>query len=285
MKRSVSLLICLTLLALGVAIESPAENAKQVPGEKPCCGGEQKKPVGAALVSSTCLQYLLYDDEVMSLWSADFYEDDGCVNTPSEVFIWTEPGQTAPQACGEGTGCLPPGLTLEKKEWAVRCPVLQRPLPENGSYLDRPIPAVQLPGANIPGQKWDVRKGLLAHGEEDKYVKVKNARNRYFAVALSKGKAVYADTYPPLPFRPQPKKAERQVQIGFEIEMDRADIARLRPAIPKVWERHPGCATAFKVTVDGIDYYVTTTAANAIDISGWAKPAEKETKPAEKDTK
>lgn len=284
MKRSVSLLICLTLLALGVAIESPAENAKQVPGERPCCGGEQKKPVGAALVSSTCLQYLLYDDEVMSLWSADFYEDDGCLNTPSEVFIWTEPGQTAPQACAESTGCLP-GLTLDKTKKAIPCPVLQRPLPENGSYLDRPIPAVQLPGENIPGQKWDARKGLLAHGEDDKYVKVKNARNKYFAVALSKGKAVYADTYPPPPFKPQPKKAVRQVQIGFEIEMDRPDVADLNEAFPEVWERHPGCATAFKVKVGMDYYYVTTTAANAIDISGWAKPAEKETKPVEKDTK
>lgn len=300
MKRSACFFSCLAILVGGIALESRADDATQNTAKANCCG-EKDPPKGTRplFTGFVCLQYLLYDDGVMALWSADAYAD--CDAPASETFIWTEPGEVAPQICSKcdvERTCLP-GDKLKRARKMIPDPVLEEALPKVGprigSYRDRTLGNMQVPGLPA-GAVWDVDKGL-AGGESNppNLVKVMKSPGHYFAVRLSKGIADFDVTYPknpaggPMTIK-QPRKYKRDILIGFEVKMHPAAVNRLDEATPVDWEGYEGSPTAYKLQDPkhaGVYYYVTTTMDNAIEgrsLVSSAKPEKEDEKKSQSKT-
>ncbi len=275
MNRTVNLLACLAILVGGVALEAPADDANSAAASKPCCGAGQKTMgKNVAFVNngedftSVCLQYLIYEDETDALWVADAYEALDCHDTPFECFAWADPGEQGPQSCGGDPGCIAV-LGLRSGDPLVKSrinqsPALRNPLASGKSYVDLPLRPVQIPGQPA-GKTWHPSAGLQDLGElKTTFVKVRNAAGKYFAVRLAAGIAEFEKTKPQVPFSPRPKILNRKILVGFEVEMDQADIDELAEVSPTNWPLYKDCPTAFMVSVGGANYHVTITKANAI---------------------
>lgn len=261
MNRTVNLLACLGILVAGITLEAPADDGPSGATGKPCCG-DVKTPssdVGTPQISE-CLQVLVYEDEAICLWLADVYYDSSCTDTPEEDYIWTLPGESAPQTCAGTPGCLHPPSSI--------CPGLQHPLPTDKGYLDVLDSLVHYPG--LPANRtWNPKDALVDLGElKTTFVKVKNAGGQYFAVRLAAGICeMQKIRFPAGAFPAKPKIANLKILIGFETEMDAADVDKLPEAIPTPWKRYTDCPTAFVLNVGNNEYHVTTTAANPIKVS------------------
>ena len=275
MSRAVNLLICLAILVGGMAIEAPADGkpeSKSADKNKPCCGNTEVKANKAGEPEiSTCLQYLLYEDATEALWSANIYLDSTCTDTPIEDYIWTGPGESGPQSCYGEPACK------KEPEGNGNCPSIMAPLPKNKGYVDVLKAKVPYPGLST-NKTWNAKDGLVDLGElKTTYVKVKNVEGQYFAVRLAAGMAEMEKIrFPAGAYPKKPKIANLKILIGFEAEMD-------QQATPSTWNRYPDCPTAFILSVDHNDYYVTTTTANPVPVTARvvnlseAKPIPKKT--------
>lgn len=269
MNRSVNLLICLAILVGGIAVEAPADDAPSGTTVKPCCEGSETRSAKVGTASAECLQVLLYDDSTWAYWQADLYADSDCNAAPVEDYIWTPSGMSAPQYCDGTPGCM----SFMSTEG---CPVLKKPLPKGKNYIDVLDKLVHYPGL-ADDKTWNPKDALTDLGElRATFVKVKNAEGQYFAVRLSAGIAEMEKIkFPAGAFPSRPKSPNRKILIGFEAEMDRADIEKLNEALPIPWKRYEDCTTVFILNVANSSYRVTTTAANAVSISTKSpKPAK-----------
>ncbi len=259
MTRKFYLLLCLGILIGGIALEAPADD--ETSEGKPCCKETKTKADKDGVeVISYCLQILVYQDDEQALWLTDIYTEASCLDVPTEDYIWTSLGQSGPQYCTGDPPCLP------APEAGGKCPVLQHSLPKGKGFRDVLTASVHFPGLS-PDKTWDPKDALNDLGElKTSYVKVKNANGQYFAVRLSAGVAEMEKIrFPAGAFPTRPKIPNRKILIGFEAEMDPAQIDQLPEAIPSPWASYRDCATAFNVKVANCEYHVTVTATNAVN--------------------
>lgn len=262
MKRTRKLLVSVVVLVCGFSLIVCAGDKSSVGDDRPCCGGEKVTSPKVGTTEMTCLQIALFEDGDMTYWSADCYDDSLCTNAPVLTYLWAPSGASAPQYCAGVPGC-----TLPSFYRGITDPVLKQALPKGQSYVDVLKLAVHYPG--LPADRtWNSKDAVKDLGElKATFVKVKNSSGRFFAVRLSAGIAEMEKIqFPAGAFPPRPKIADRKILVGFEAEMDEADVAKLNEAIPTSWKRYEGCATAFVLNVDNSDYCVTTTAANPVQI-------------------
>lgn len=308
MNRTMTMIAILAFLGGGIAFQASADDpqSESAPAKKSCCNdaAKQAKPAAKESKDKTatkaskdapaakdpkattksqegpltdapqiCLQYLLYDDEVIALWSVDLFASEACADGV-EAYFWTNSGKTAPQICDEGHCEMEKADGLRAAAAAVAAanagslepfPAIGRSLFRESSYIDRPLIRVK----NAGGEEWDPRAGLKTSGESDfVFIKLTNANtNELFAVRLSKGQAQFSKTS--LSVKPN----DRNIHIGFEVDMDEKDIERLpSPSAVKPWRLYPSPdgrpyrTSVFVVTVDGLDYHVTTSKNNLVRV-------------------
>lgn len=271
MKRTVNLLACLGVFVIGVVLAQANDGTTPAAPAKPCCG--DAKPAAAAAkgiaTPSTkaaagargfgppyaCLQYLLYDDGEISLWSADEYEDLPCQDSPYEIFLWTAANKTAPQSCE--AGCEELTFELKMRE-ALPSPALTDVLPKNTKYLSRIRRMPALPRSRPP-KVWDPKDGLNDLGElQYDYVAVLGTDDKPIPIKVSAGIADFDRVRFP-GFPPTPKTRKRVITIGFEAELpDNVKIETLPVLTAYPWDKHDGVKTTFTVDWEGATYYVTT---------------------------
>lgn len=239
---------------------------------KPCCGdtkpaaaaGKGTKTPGTKVAAErsdygppyACLQYLLYDDGEISLWSADEYEDLPCQDSPYEIFLWTPANKTAPQSCE--SGCEELTFEFKMREALPYPPAFRDVLPKNTKYLSRIRRMPALPRTRPP-KVWAPKDGLNDLGElQYDYVAVMGANDKSIPIKVSAGIADFDRVrFPGFPSPPKTRK--RVITIGFEAELpDNVAIDKPQVLTAYLWDKHKDVNTTFTVDWDGATDYVTT---------------------------
>jgi hypothetical protein len=289
MKRTVNLLACLGVFVIGVVLAQASDGTTPAAPAKPCCGDAKPAAAAAKGTAATksaavtrtkvaagekffgapyaCLQYLLYDDGEISLWSADEYEDLPCQDAPYEIFLWTPAGRTAPQSCEAGCEELTFNATAKND---IK---LSAKLDSSKRYIDYITSRPRLP-KRPARHTWDPKDGLKDLGEmRVDYVVVKDAQDNPILIKLSSGVAEFSKVRF-TGFPPTPRTQNRLITIGFEVEKlpDNIKLEELDVLPAYTWKSHPDDPsdltdnTAFTVDRNGATYYVTTyTSAKKIE--------------------
>lgn len=272
MKRTVNLLACLGVFVIGVVLAQANDGTTTAAPAKPCCGDtkpatkdtttpDTKTAAGAKRFGPpyACLQYLLYDDGVLRLWSADEYPDLPCSTTPEEIFLWTDAEKTAPQSCE--SGCEELSLNAKDKNDVK----LSAKMDSSKKYIDYITSRPRLPGRPAR-HTWDPKDGLKDLGEvRFDYVAVLDKGGSRIPIKLSFGVADFSKVKF-TGFPPAPRTQVRLITIGFEVDKlpPNLKLEELQELTPYTWKSHPDDPgdpednTAFTVDWNGATYYVTT---------------------------
>lgn len=275
MRRSVNLLVCLGVLVVGIVL-AQANDSKdtETTTKKPCCGDEKvkadgKPPAAKAAADEksppyACLQYLLYEDGDIALWSADEYAACAAEDVPEEVYLWTSAALFGPQTC---PGCedLGPGKNKVRKFEAN--PKLTKLLDKKERYNDRiPKNPVTLPG--YPTKKWNYNDGIAELGEmQFDYVAVNKKGGGLIPIKLSAGVAEFDKVrFAAVPPPPKVRRRTIAVNIGLEVTGFTEEEIKKLPLLPTYeWKYYSKNRFAFTVKWEGNNgadtiYYVTTEA-------------------------
>ena len=248
MKKSVSLLICLTALVAGVALEAPGDEPAVATGK---CKEAKSVNCPAATTDAdairmlipapfVCVQYPLYEEDGICLWAGDEYaSNQTCNDYPLEVYFWTVSGIPGPQQCADCQAVAINQLLRKGKLEQDEPPM--KGLPKALAQADNIHSHLPKVGTYVPGERripWFGKPGLREIAES-KVILIKSAANQDIFVKLLSVSADFSKVdFPAGVYPPRPKIERREVYVGFECEKPAANPPTVPVDCFQNWKYH-----------------------------------------------